>query len=146
MPHEIRRSCSSTSESRLKELLENGPKTASKSRKTKCFCGTRQSRNHASLSPCVSGTPGESGWPGRINGGSTANLSGGANQDSFSPDPAALPWTEQPCITLCGDSTWQESAAASGPSLRKRSEPLSSVGILFLAIPDDHQEHGLVFL
>ena len=96
----------------------------------KCFCGTRQSRNHASLFPCASGTPGESGWPGQTNGGSTANLSNGANQDSFSPGPTALPWAEQPCTTLCGDSTWQESAAASGPSLRKRSESLSSVGIL----------------
>ena len=109
--------------------LENGQKAASKSITAKCFCGTRQSRNHASLFPCAFGMPGESAWLDRINGGSTANLSGGANQDSFSPDPAALPWTEQPCITLCGDSTWQESAAASGPSLRKRSEPLSSVGI-----------------
>jgi len=41
--------------------------------------------------------PGESGWPGQTNGGSTANLSGGANQDSFSPGPTALPWVEQPC-------------------------------------------------
>ena len=44
---------------------------------------------------------------------------------------AGLPWAEQPCTTLCGDSAWQESAAAaSGPSLRKRSQPLSSVRIL----------------
>jgi hypothetical protein len=35
-------------------------------------------------------------------------------------------------LTLCGDSTWQESAAAaSNPSLRKRSESLSSVRIRF---------------
>jgi hypothetical protein len=81
------------------------PKTASKSRKLKCFCGTRQSRNHASLSPCASGTPGENGWPGRINGGSTANRSNGATQASFFPGPTALPWAEQPCTTLCGDST-----------------------------------------
>jgi hypothetical protein len=80
------------------------PEIASKSRKTKCFCGTRQSRNHASLSPCASGTLGESDWPGQTNGGSTANLSNGANHGSFSPDPTALPWAEQPCITLCGDS------------------------------------------
>jgi hypothetical protein len=39
----------------------NGQKTASRSRKPKCFCGRRQSRNHASLSPCASGTPGENG-------------------------------------------------------------------------------------
>jgi hypothetical protein len=83
------------------------------------------------LSPCVSGTPGENGWPGQTNGGSTANLSNGAGQDSFSPDPTALPWAEQPCTTHCGDSTWQERAAASDPSLRKRSEPHSSAGILF---------------
>ena len=55
----------------------------------KCCCGTRQSRNHASLFPCASGTLGESGWAARINGGSTANLSSGANQDSFSPGPTA---------------------------------------------------------
>jgi hypothetical protein len=117
---------------RLPEVtLENGPKTASQSRKPKCFCGTRQSRNYASLSPCASGTPGESGWPGQTNGASTANLSNGANQDSFSPGQTALPWAEQPCTTLCDDSAWQESAAAAAsPSLRKRSEPLSSVGIL----------------
>ena len=48
---------------------------------------------------------------------------------SFSPDPTALPWVEQPCITLCGDSTSAD-PAPSGPSLRKRSEPLSSGGIL----------------
>ncbi len=91
----------------------------------------RQSRSHASLSPCASGIPGESGWPGRTNGGSTANLSNGANHDSFSPDPTALPWAEQPCTTLCGDSTSPDPPTASGPSLRKRSEPLSSVGIVF---------------
>jgi hypothetical protein len=90
----------------LEEPFENGPKTASKSRKPMCYCGTRQSRNHASLSPCASGTPGGSGWPGRINGGSTANLSNGANQHSFFPGQTALPWAGQPCITLCGDSTW----------------------------------------
>jgi hypothetical protein len=56
--------------------------------------------------PCASGTPGENGWPGRTNGGSTANLSNGANHGSFSPGPTALPWAEQPCTTLCGDSTW----------------------------------------
>ncbi len=44
---------------------------------------------------------------------------------ALSPDPAALPWAEQPCITLCGDSTRAESATAPGPSLRRRSEPLS---------------------
>jgi hypothetical protein len=65
---------------------------------------------------------------GRTNGGSTANRSNGANQDSYSPDPTVLPWAEQPCTTLCGDSTWQETAAASGLSLRKRSEPRSSAG------------------
>jgi hypothetical protein len=27
------------------------------------------------------------------------------NQDSFSQDQSALPWAEQPCTTLCGDST-----------------------------------------
>src|ERR1700692_3108060 len=49
----------------------------------------------------------------------------------FSPGQTALPWAEQPCTTLCDDSAWQESAAAAAsPSLRKRSEPLSSVGIL----------------
>ena len=106
------------------------PKLPQNHGNAKCFCGTRQSRNHASLFPCASGTPGESGWPGRTNGGSTANLSNGANQDSFFPGPTALPWAEQPCTTLCGDSTWQKSAAASSPSLRKRSESLSSVGIL----------------
>jgi hypothetical protein len=47
--------------------------------------------DRASLSPCASGTLGESGWPGRTNGGSTANLFNGANHDSFSPDPTALP-------------------------------------------------------
>jgi hypothetical protein len=97
----------------LAELLENGPKTASKSLIPKCFCGTRQSKNHASLSACASGTPGESGWPARTNGGSTANLSGGAHQDSFFLGPTALPWAAQPCTMLCGDSTWQQSAAAS---------------------------------
>ena len=51
----------------------------------KCFCGTPQSRNHASLSLCTSGMPGENTWPGRSSGGSTANLSNGANHDSFSP-------------------------------------------------------------
>jgi hypothetical protein len=74
-----------------KEPLENGQKTASKSMAAKCFCGMRQSRNHASLSPCVSGMPGESGWPGRTSGGSTANFSYGASHDSFSPDPTAFP-------------------------------------------------------
>ena len=88
----------------LKVLLENGQKIASKSLKTKCFCGTRQSRNHASLSPCVSGTPGENGWPAQTNGGSTANLSNGASQDSFSRGPTVLRWAEQPSTTLCGDS------------------------------------------
>jgi hypothetical protein len=53
--------------------------------------GTRQSRNHVSLSPCASGMPGESAWPGRTNGGSTEKLSNGASQDSFSPGPAAPP-------------------------------------------------------
>ena len=76
--------------------------------------------------PCASGTPGGSDSPGQTNGGSTANLSNGANQDSFSQDRTALPWAEQPCTTLCGDSAWQQSAAASGPSLRKRSDSLSS--------------------
>jgi hypothetical protein len=57
-----------------------------------------------SLSPCVSGTPGESGWPGRTNGGSTANLSNGANHNSFSPGPTALPWAEQPCTGVLGTS------------------------------------------
>jgi hypothetical protein len=74
-------------------------------------------------------------WSGQTTGGSTANLSGGANQDSFSPGPTALPWAEQPCTTLCGDSTWPVSAAASDPSLRKKSEPLSSVEILFRGRP-----------
>jgi hypothetical protein len=36
--------------------------------------GTRQSRNHASLSPCAFGVAGESGLPGQTNRGSTANL------------------------------------------------------------------------
>jgi hypothetical protein len=58
-----------------KELLENGQKTCSKSRPTKCSCGTWQSRNHVSLSPCASGMPGKSAWPDRTNGGSTENLS-----------------------------------------------------------------------
>ena len=43
------------------------PQNCLKSRKQKCFCGTRQSRNHALLSPGASGTPGENGWP--ANGG-----------------------------------------------------------------------------
>jgi len=40
------------------------------------------------------------------------------------------PWAGQPCTTLCGDWAWQESAAAApaSPSLRKRSESLSSSG------------------
>ena len=45
--------------------LENCQKTASKSRSAKCFCGTQQSRNHASLSPCAPGclerAPGQAG-------------------------------------------------------------------------------------
>src|SRR6202022_4264088 len=100
---------------------ENGLSAASKSGKTKCFFGTRPSRNRPSLSPCASGTPGGSGWPALTNGGSTANLSNGANHGSFSPGPMGLPWVEQPCTTLCDDSAWQESAAAaSDPSLQKR--------------------------
>ena len=91
-----------------------------------------RSRNHASLFPCASGMPGESGWPGQTNGGSTANRSNGANHDSFSPGPTAPPWAGQRCTTLCGDSTRRESATASGPSPRRRSEPLSSVGILLI--------------
>src|SRR5271166_2467466 len=87
---------------RLEELLENGPKTVSKSAKPKCFCGTPQSRNHALLLPCASGTPGGNGWPGRINGGSTANRSNGVNQAFFFPGLTALPWVGQHCITLCG--------------------------------------------
>jgi hypothetical protein len=75
----------------LEELLENGRKTASQLRAAKCFCGTRQSTNHASLFPCASGIPGESAWPGQTNGGSTANLSNGANHDSFFPGPTAPP-------------------------------------------------------
>ena len=35
--------------------------------------------------------PGESAWPDRTNGGSTANLSDGASQGSFSPGPTAPP-------------------------------------------------------
>jgi hypothetical protein len=35
----------------------------------------------------------ESGWPARTNGGSTANLSNGANQDSFFPGPNGAPLT-----------------------------------------------------
>ena len=73
------------------ELLENGQKTASKSRAAKCFYGRWQSRNHASLSPCAFGMPGESAWPGQSSDGSTASRSNGASQDSFSPVPAALP-------------------------------------------------------
>jgi hypothetical protein len=80
------------------------PESCLKSRAAKCCCGIRRSRNPASLSPCVSGMPGESAWPGRINGGSTADLSLGANQGSFSPGRTVLPWAEQPSITLCGDS------------------------------------------
>src|SRR5271166_3070965 len=60
------------------------------------------------------------------------NRFNGANQASFSPGRAALPWAEQPCTTPCDDWAWQKSAAASGPSLRKRSESLSSVGILLI--------------
>jgi hypothetical protein len=33
-------------------------------------------------------------------------FSNGANQDSYSPDPTALPWAEHPCTTLCGDWAW----------------------------------------
>jgi hypothetical protein len=53
----------------------------------------------------------ESGRSGRINGGSTGNLSNGANQDSFPPGPAALPWAEQPLhnalrrLNLAGESS-----------------------------------------
>jgi hypothetical protein len=36
------------------------------------------------------------------NRGSTANLSGGANPDSF-PGPNGAPLSGQPCTTLCGD-------------------------------------------
>ena len=53
--------------------------------------GLGRLRNHASLFPCTSGTPGESGWPDRTNGGSIANLSYGASHNSFSPDPTAPP-------------------------------------------------------
>ena len=73
------------------EPLANGQKTASKSMTAKCFCGTLQSKNHASLSPCAFGMPGESAWPGRSSGGSTANRSNGVSQDSFSPGPGAPP-------------------------------------------------------
>jgi hypothetical protein len=33
-------------------------------------------------------------WPGQTNGGSTENLSNGANHSSFSPGPTVLPWAE----------------------------------------------------
>jgi hypothetical protein len=76
------------------------------------------------------------GWLARTNGGSTANLSNGANQASFFPGPTALPWVAQPCTTLFGDWAWQESAAAPASlSLRKRSESLSSEGILSVERP-----------
>jgi hypothetical protein len=32
-----------------------------------------------------------------------ANRQNGASQDSFFPDPTALPWAEQLCTTPCGD-------------------------------------------
>jgi hypothetical protein len=66
-------------------------KLPQKLRAAKFCCGTRRSRNHASLSPCAFGMPGESAWPDRINGGSTGNLSYGASLDSFSPDQTAPP-------------------------------------------------------
>jgi hypothetical protein len=57
------------------------------------------------------------------------------NQDSFSQDQSALPWAEQPCTTLCGDSTISPSrpidmgarADALGRSFRfGRALPLSA--------------------
>jgi hypothetical protein len=60
--------CCRASTSEIPHSLERGPDNGQK----------------ASLFPWTSGTPGESGWFERINGGSTANLSNGANQDSFS--------------------------------------------------------------
>jgi hypothetical protein len=42
----------------------------------------------------------------------------------------ALPLSRAPCTTLCGGSTWQESATAPGTSLQRRSEPHSFRGIL----------------
>jgi len=60
------------------------------------------------LRPClVSGTPGERERLAQPDQRrlyrKSVNLFNGANQDSFSPDPTALPWAAQPCTTLCGD-------------------------------------------
>ena len=78
------------------------PQNCLKISETEVLLWTPQSRNHALLLPCASGTPGGNGWPGRINGGSTANRSNGVNQAFFFPGLTALPWVGQHCITLCG--------------------------------------------
>jgi hypothetical protein len=52
--------------------------------------GTQQLRNHASLFPYAFGMPGESDWPGRTNGGSTANLQWSQSRLLF-PGPNGAP-------------------------------------------------------
>jgi hypothetical protein len=74
----------------LEELLENGQKTASQLRAVKCFCGTRQSTNHASLFPCASGIPGESAWPGQTNAALPQSLQWSQSRLLF-PGPNGAP-------------------------------------------------------